>query len=310
MNVPFLKGSIVALVTPFRNGKVDEGALERLVDLHIREGTTAISPCGTTGESPTLTHDEHHEVVAAVVRFAGGRIPVVAGTGSNATEEAVSLTRHAERSGADAALLITPYYNRPNADGILAHYRAISDRTGLPLVVYNVPARTGLNLAPELVARLAGIPRVAAIKEASGSVEQAMRIRSLTDLPILSGDDALTLPILAIGGAGVVSVAANLVPRRMTELAARGLAGDFAEARRIHDELFPLFRALFVETNPIPVKAMMEEVGLASGELRLPLAPLSPENRDACRKVLEGLGLLSARGLARRRPGKVRAAAG
>ena len=299
MPIPFLKGSLVALVTPFKSGNVDYAALEALVDFHVREGTSAVCPCGTPGESPTLSHEEHREIVRSVVKFAAGRIRVVAGSGSNSTRETIDLTIHAEKAGADAALVITPYYNKPNFDGLRAHFKLIAAATRIPIILYNVPGRTALNVTPEQVAILAEEARIGAVKEASGNVEQATRIRSLCDVTILSGDDALTLPMMSIGATGVISVAANVAPRKTANLVARALKGDYAGARRLHYELLPLFKACFLETNPIPIKAMMEMAGLCACDLRLPLGPLSKTNREACRGVLASMGLLNKK--ARRR---------
>ncbi|WP_169979587.1 4-hydroxy-tetrahydrodipicolinate synthase [Tautonia rosea] len=287
------KGCTVALVTPFRDGEIDLDALNRLVDWHIEQGTPTISPVGTTGESPTLSHDEHERVIAAVIERSQGRARVMAGTGSNATSEAVRLTRFAEQAGADGALLVAPYYNRPSQEGLYAHYARIAEATDFPLVLYNVPGRTARNIEPATVERLARVARIVAIKEASGSIDQVSEIRMRTDLTILSGDDSLTLPMLAVGADGVVSVAANLVPRPIIAMIDAFQRGDLAEARRIHLELFPLCRDLLsIAANPIPVKTAMGLLGRIDGSMRLPLCPPDPSGIEALRAALHNSGLL------------------
>ncbi|WP_152052245.1 4-hydroxy-tetrahydrodipicolinate synthase [Tautonia marina] len=289
------KGCTVALVTPFRDGEIDLDALKRLVDWHLEQGTPTISPVGTTGESPTLSHDEHERVIATVIERSQGRANVMAGTGSNATSEAVRLTRFAEKAGADAALLVAPYYNRPSQEGLYAHYARIAEATDLPLVLYNVPGRTARNIEPTTVERLARVARIVAIKEASGSIDQVSEIRLRTDLTILSGDDSLTLPMLAVGAEGVVSVAANLVPRPIIAMIDAFLRGDLAEARRLHLELFPLCRDLLsIAANPIPVKTAMGLLGRIDGSMRLPLCPPDSSGIDALRTSLRNAGLLDA----------------
>jgi 4-hydroxy-tetrahydrodipicolinate synthase len=284
-------GSLVALVTPFRDGKVDLGKLEELVDFHVSSGTSGLVPCGTTGESATLSHDEHDLVIRAVVERSRGRIPVLAGTGSNSTTEAIRLTRFAQEAGADGALLITPYYNRPTQRGLVAHFEAVAAATDIPLVLYNVPSRTGTNMLPAAVIECASrLPKVVAIKEASGSIDQSVEILRGARIDVLSGDDSLTLPLMAVGAKGVISVVANVVPRLMADLARHALAGDFAAARALHLRLFPLFKALFVETNPIPVKAAMAIKGLVGPEIRLPLTPLEEKNAAHLRQVLAEIG--------------------
>ncbi|MFO0982271.1 MAG: 4-hydroxy-tetrahydrodipicolinate synthase [Planctomycetota bacterium] len=288
------RGSIVALVTPFRaDGSVDEEVLRQLVRWHLDQGTDAIVPCGTTGESPTLTHDEHREVIAIVVDEVKRRVPVIAGTGSNSTHEAVSLTRFAAECGADAALVVSPYYNRPSPRGIETYYKTVADASALPVIIYNVPARTGSNVTPDVVARLATHPRIVAIKEASGSLDQAGRILKETQLTVLAGDDALTLPLMCLGAKGVVSVAANVMPRAMHRLTEELLAPALEAARELHFRLHALFGALFIESNPGPVKEALELMGrIPSARLRPPLAALLPENREKLRQVLHSLDLL------------------
>ena len=287
------KGSIVALVTPFRkNGSVDHGAVRELVEWHIASGTNAIVPCATTGESPTLTHDEHDEVIATVVKAVNKRVPVLAGCGSNCTEESLRLIKHAESVGADGALVITPYYNKPTQAGLKAHYETLAGATKLPIVIYNVPGRTGVNIKPETVAELAKIDNIVGVKEASGSLEQASELMSLCDVDVLSGEDALNFPLMAIGAVGCISVVANVVPGLMSQLCAAALKGDMAEARRMHHALFPLSRALFAETNPCPVKAAMAMLGKCGNNLRLPLVPVSKTTEELLKKTLSELGAL------------------
>lgn len=285
-------GSLVALVTPFKDGKVDLEKLAELVELHIQAGTNGLVPCGTTGESATLSHEEHELVISTVVRKADGRIPVLAGTGSNSTTEAIRLTRFAREAGADGALLITPYYNRPTQRGLVAHFEAVAKETDLPLVLYNVPSRTGVNMLPQAVIDCSRLPNVVGIKEASGNVDQTVEILRGSSLTVLSGDDSLTLPLMAVGAKGVISVAANVAPKLMVDLVDLAAAGDFAAAREIHLRLFPLFKVLFVETNPTPVKAAMAMLGRIRPELRLPLLPMEPGNQRALQDVLQDLGIL------------------
>ncbi len=282
-------GSIVALVTPFKDGKVDFDKLEELVRKHIDAGTSGLVPCGTTGESATLSHEEHEEVIGRVVKAADGRIPVIAGTGSNSTAEAVRLTRFAESAGADGALLITPYYNKPTQEGLYRHFAKVASETDLPIVLYNVPSRTGVNMLPETVIRLGEIKNIVGIKEASGNIDQAVEIVRAADLDLLSGDDSLTLPLMAIGAVGVISVAANVVPEMMVDLVDLAADGDYRAAREMHLKLFPLFKALFLETNPIPVKTAMAIEGVLNGELRLPLCEMTAANREKLAKVVRDL---------------------
>jgi len=286
------KGSIVALVTPFINGEIDEKALGELVNFHIENRTSAILPCGTTGESATMDHAEHMRVVQVVLEAASGRIPVIAGTGSNSTAEAIYLTREAAKLRADAALLVSPYYNKPTQEGLYQHYKAVAESADIPIILYNVPSRTGKNIEPETVAKLNEIENVVAIKEASGSLDQATQIASLCDITILSGDDSLTLPLMSIGATGVVSVAANVVPELTAKMTSAWLDGDPEAARKLHFELFPLFKSLFIETNPIPVKAAVAALGKIKEEYRLPLCPMAPANKEKLLNVMREMNLI------------------
>jgi len=288
------QGVFTALVTPFRDGAVDERALRELVELQIVAGVDGLVPCGSTGEAATLSHPEHRRVIEVVVAAARGRVPVLAGTGSNSTAEAIALTRHAKEAGADGALLISPYYNKPTQEGIIAHYAQIARETAFPLVVYNIPGRTASNLLPATLARLADLEQVVGVKEASGDLHQMSEViaRCPQGFAVLSGDDALTLPLLAIGGAGVISTASNVAPAEMVELVRAFRAGDLSRARDAHYRLLPLFDVLFCETNPIPVKAALAQRGLIREEIRLPLLPLSDPNQEKLRVVMKELGLL------------------
>jgi 4-hydroxy-tetrahydrodipicolinate synthase len=291
------QGSLVAMVTPFREGKVDEAKLAELVEFHVGNGTDGLVPCGTTGESPTLSHGEHKRVVELVIAAARGRIPVIAGTGSNSTAEAMEMTVHAARAGADAALLVSPYYNRPTQQGLYEHFRAIAQAApDLPLIVYNIQSRTAVNIETDTLARLSQIPNIVGVKEASGSLDQmtSVILACGSDFTVLSGDDSLTLPLMAVGGRGVISVVANFLPREVTELTHAALDGDWKRAREVHHRLFPICRAMFVETNPIPVKEAMAMLGMIRAEWRLPMCPMSDANRDRLRKVLTGAGILRA----------------
>jgi 4-hydroxy-tetrahydrodipicolinate synthase len=286
-------GLTVALVTPFKSGEVDFDALGRLVDWHVAQGTDCLAPVGTTGESPTLDHTEHERVIAAVVERARGRIKVMPGTGSNSTREALRLTRFAKQAGADGALMVGPYYNKPTQEGYYRHFAEVAERADLPIVLYNIPGRTGSNILPETIARLAQLPTVVAVKEATGSMDQASQIAALCNLTILSGDDSLTLPLLSIGGRGVVSVVGNIVPRDMMALLSAFEAGNWAEALSWHRKLFPLCRDLLgAATNPIPIKAAMKLLGRDTGELRLPLCPMDAAGEARLRKTLQEYGLL------------------
>jgi 4-hydroxy-tetrahydrodipicolinate synthase len=287
-------GCTVALVTPFRDGAVDEGALRGLVEWQVSQGTPTLSPVGTTGEAPTLTHEEHERVIAKVVEAAAGRARVLAGTGSNSTAEAIRLTRFAARAGAHGALLVAPYYNRPNQEGMYRHFAAVAESVDLPLVLYNIPVRTGRNLEPETVQRLARIGPIVAIKEAAGSLDQVSDLISRTDLTVLSGDDSLTLPMLAVGAEGVVSVVGNIIPRDVIALISAFREGRLEEARRRHLRLFPLCRDLLgLAPNPVPVKAALNMLGRGNGELRLPLCPLDESALTCLRKALAQYGLLT-----------------
>jgi 4-hydroxy-tetrahydrodipicolinate synthase len=288
------EGIHTALITPFRDGQVDEDALRGLVESQIEAGIDGLVPCGSTGESATLSYVEHRAVVEIVIDAASGRVPVIAGTGSNSTREAIEFTAHARDAGADGALLLSPYYNKPTQEGIYAHYAAIAQETGLPLIVYNIPGRTASNIAPETVARLARLPGIVGIKEASGDLEQIAHViaRSPSDFSVLSGDDAITLPLLSIGGKGVISTTSNIAPKRVLELVRSFVAGDAAGARRLHYELLPLFDALFCETNPIPVKAAAAALGWCEDEIRLPLMKLGDAELEHLKVVMKDLGIL------------------
>lgn len=286
-----LEGAMTALVTPFADGEVDYDALARLIEFQIAGGIQGIVPCGTTGESPTLSHEEHDRVIAFTVEKVAGRVPVIAGTGSNSTAEAVQLTRHARAAGADACLSVNPYYNKPTQQGMIEHTQAIAE-VGLPIVLYNIPGRTGVELTAETIARMyEEIELVVAVKEATGKLDMASAVASTCDITILSGDDSLTLPICAVGGSGVISVLSNILPGEIRKL------WDFIEAQELHDacmqhlKLFPLFKGMFVETNPIPIKAALAMLGLCREELRLPLTPLSASHRPALAKLLREAGL-------------------
>ncbi len=286
-------GAIVAIVTPFRNGKVDGPALKRLVEFQIAGGTDGIVPCGTTGESPTLSYEEHERVIDLVVAAAAGRVPVIAGTGSNNTKEAILLTRYAKKAGADGALVITPYYNKPTQEGLYRHFRAVAEAADIPIVLYNVPSRTGVNMTAQTVARLAGVPNIVGVKEASGNLNQVSEI--LRSVPrtycVLSGDDGLFFPMLALGAKGVISVVSNVAPRAMADLYDSFVMGEISRAREIHYRLWPLFHALFIETNPIPVKAALAMMKRIRDEIRLPLCPMADANRKILAKVVTDLKL-------------------
>jgi 4-hydroxy-tetrahydrodipicolinate synthase len=289
------QGSIVALVTPFRDGKVDEATLKELVEFQIKGGTDGIVPCGTTGESPTLDHDEHNRVVDVVIAAVGRRVPVIAGTGSNSTAEAISLTKHAKRSGADGALIVLPYYNKPTQKGLIEHCRAIADAVDLPLILYNIPGRTSVNMLPETVAQLADHPNIVGMKEATGNLEQMTQDIVLCGdkLSFLSGDDTLTLPLMSVGGRGIISVVANIVPKDVADMTRAFLNGDWKRARELHLKLFPLCQAMFIETNPIPVKTSLAMMGKIKEEFRLPLCPMTEANRKKLETALRNYGLLS-----------------
>jgi 4-hydroxy-tetrahydrodipicolinate synthase len=288
-----LSGVFTALVTPFRDDVIDEDALRALVERQVAAGVDGLAPCGSTGESATLSHGEHRRVVEIVVAAARGRLPVLAGTGSNSTREAIELTRYAKEAGADGALLISPYYNKPTQEGIVAHFAEIARETDFPLVVYNIPGRTASNMVPSTLARLADIEQVVGVKEASGDLAQISAVVALCPdgFSVLSGDDALTLPLLAVGGRGVISTSANVAPAEMVDLVQAFRAGDLDRALRIHQQLLPLFDVLFCETNPIPVKAALGLLGLVGDEIRLPLTRLTDANRERLQVVLKEIGL-------------------
>ena len=284
------QGSFVAMVTPFRSGAVDEAKLRELVELHVAGGTDGLIPCGTTGESPTLSHDEHRRVVDVVLEAARGRIQVVAGTGSNSTAEAIDLTRHAERSGAAGALVVNPYYNKPTQEGLYRPFRAVAEAVAIPILVYNIQSRTAVNVETPTLERLVrDVRNVAGVKEASGSLDQMSQVIAACgpDFSVLSGDDNVTLPLMAIGGHGVVSVIANILPKETAEMVHAALDGDWKRARELHYRLFPLARAAFLETNPIPIKEAMAMAGMLEPEFRLPMCRMSDANRERLRAVLK-----------------------
>jgi 4-hydroxy-tetrahydrodipicolinate synthase len=287
-------GLTVALVTPFKNGEIDFADLQKLVDWHIEQGTDCLAPVGTTGESPTLDHEEHERVIAAVVERSRGRIKVMPGTGSNSTREAIRLTKFAKRAGADGALVVGPYYNKPSQEGYYRHFAAIAEAVNIPQILYNIPGRTGSNILPETIARIAEkCPQLVAVKEATGSLDQASQVAALCDVTILSGDDSLTLPLMSIGGRGVISVVGNIVPRDMKALVTAFDAGNIAEALRWHRKLFPLCRDMLgVATNPMPLKTALALLGRGTGEMRLPMCPLDDAGREKVRKTLVQYGLL------------------
>mgnify|MGYP001026932891 CR=1 FL=1 len=292
-----LCGSLVALVTPFSDGALDLAALRSLVEWQIAQGSQGLVPCGTTGETPALSEREWRLVAETVIDQAAGRVPVIVGAGTNATSTTIERTRIARELGATAAMIVTPYYNRPQQEGILRHVVAIADRVDLPLVLYNVPSRTGINLMPDTVVRLLELAPIAAVKESSGSLDQVSELVLATEgrAAVLSGDDSLTLPVMSVGGTGVVSVLANIAPSATRALVDAALIGDLARARRLHLQLFPLARALFLETNPVPVKTAAEFLGLCRSEVRLPLAPLSPTTRELLRQALASCAYTASR---------------
>jgi 4-hydroxy-tetrahydrodipicolinate synthase len=287
-------GSMVALVTPFKDNKVDWQSFEALIEFHIQSGTHGIVPCGTTGESATLNHEEHEAVIKAAVKAVRKRVPVIAGTGSNSTAEAVRLTRAAENFGADGALMISPYYNRPTQDGIYQHYKKVASEVGIPIIVYNIPGRTGSKIEPETLARLAEIGNIAGVKEATGSVDQAIDVIRLCGdrLAVYSGEDSLIFSLMALGGKGVISTVANVAPEDTARLTAACLKGEWEKGRALQFKLIPLIRSLFIETNPIPVKTALSLMGKCSAELRLPLTPMSEGNLKRLRQAMTDFGLL------------------
>lgn len=289
------KGSIVALVTPFKKNKIDEKTLKDLVEFHIKNNTSGIVPVGTTGESATLDYEEHDKVIELVVKYANKRIPVIAGTGSNSTAEAIMLTKHAKKVGADASLQVSPYYNKPTQKGLYEHFRTIAESVDIPIILYNIASRTAVNIEPETISKLAkDCKNIIGIKEASGSLEQMARIKLLCpkDFILLSGDDALTLPVLSIGGVGVISVVANIIPKDVARLLEEFEKGNLNKAQEIFYKMFSLIKAMFLETNPIPVKTAMSLLGLCSSEMRLPLTSMSEENLEKLKKALKDYGLL------------------
>lgn len=288
------KGSIVAIVTPFKKGKVDEKAFGDLIEWHIKQGTNAIVPCGTTGESTTLDYKEHYRVIKLAVEVVRHRVPVIAGTGANATDETIMITKEAKKSGADAVLLVAPYYNKPTQEGLYRHYKAISEAVSIPMVLYNVPGRTAVNILPSTVARLAELKNVVAIKEATGDMRQVSDVIRLCGdrITVLSGDDFTTIPLLALGGKGVISVSANVAPKAVSDMCALWERGDFDGARKLHYWLEPLNAAMFIETNPISVKTALVMMKKIREEFRLPLCEMAPANRDKLKKVLKDLKLI------------------
>jgi 4-hydroxy-tetrahydrodipicolinate synthase len=287
-------GAMVAIVTPFKKGVVDEEGLRKLIEFQIENGTKAIIPCGTTGESATLSHKEHERVVQITVEQVKRRVPVIAGTGSNNTAEAVQLTAHAKKVGADGVLMISPYYNKPTQEGLYQHFKKVAEEVAIPIVLYNIPGRTAVNMEPFTIARLAEIDNIVGVKEASGSMKQITDIIQLCGdkLTVVSGEDFLTYPLMCVGGKGVISVVSNVAPRDMAELCSRCLDGDWEGGRRLYYKLLPLCHAMFYETNPAPVKVALEMMGKISAEVRLPLAPMSAANRDKLRKDLVAYGLI------------------
>ena len=284
-------GTFTAIVTPFDNGKVDYEALNRLVALQIEAKVDGIVPVGTTGESPTLSVDEHIKVIETVFHAAAGRCAIIAGTGANSTAEAVHLTMMAKKLGADATLQVTPYYNKPTPEGLYRHFSTVADECGLPVVIYNVPGRSAIPIPVDIVARLSSNPNIVCIKEAGGSAERVSAILDACDITVLSGDDALTLPMMVLGARGVISVASNMIPGRVKEMVDAALAGDFIRASHLHRGLYPFFRDIFLETNPIPIKAAMASRNLIKEEYRLPLCPIAPSNMEKLLKTMQRLGI-------------------
>jgi 4-hydroxy-tetrahydrodipicolinate synthase len=289
-----LKGSIVAIVTPFKKGKVDEKAFGDLIEWHIAQGTNAIVPCGTTGEASTLDYKEHYRVIDIAVKIVNGRVPVVAGTGANSTDETIEITEHARKSGADAALLVTPYYNKPTQEGLYRHYKMVAEKVDIPIVLYNVPGRTAVNMLPPTVARLAEIKNIIAIKEATGDMKQVSEVIRLCGdrMIVISGDDFTTLPLLALGGKGVISVSANVMPKEVSQMCSFWMKGQHDKARALHYKLEPLNASMFIETNPIPVKTALAMMGKIQEEFRMPLCEMAPSNKEKLKKVLTDLKLL------------------
>ncbi len=287
-------GAFTAIVTPFKDGKVDEEAFKRLLRFGVDGGVSGIVPCGTTGESPTLDHDEHNRVVELTVKELAGQVKVIAGTGSNSTEEAISLTKHAKASGADAALMVAPYYNKPTQEGLYRHYEAVAEAVDIPIIIYNIQGRTAVNIETATMERLAQIPNIVGVKEASGSILQMSEVvrRCGPEFDVLSGDDQMTFPLMALGGRGVISVVSNIIPDKMSALTKAMLAGDVEKARALHFEVFELCQAMFIETNPIPVKAVLGMMGKITPEYRLPLCSLAAPNVEKLKAVVEKYNLL------------------
>ena len=288
------KGSIVAIVTPFKNDKLDEKALSDLIEWHISEGTNAIVPCGTTGESATLNYDEHYRVIELTIQVVNKRVPVIAGTGANSTSETIMMTGKAKKLGADGALLVVPYYNKPTQEGLYRHYKAIAEEVDIPIVLYNVPGRTALNMLPQTVARLAEIKNIVAIKEATGDMAQASEILRLCSnkLAVLSGDDFTTFSLMALGGKGTISVSANVAPKDVSEMCRALEEGNFDKARKLHFKLEPLNKSMFIETNPISVKTALSLMGKIQEEIRLPMCPMSSDNKDKLKNIIKNYGLI------------------
>ncbi|MDP2904682.1 MAG: 4-hydroxy-tetrahydrodipicolinate synthase [Candidatus Omnitrophota bacterium] len=289
------EGSITAIVTPFKDGKVDEKKFRELIEFQIENGSSGIVPCGTTGESATLTFEEHDRVIEIAIEQCKKRIKVVAGTGSNSTEEAITLTKHAARAGADASLQVSPYYNRPTQKGLYEHFKAIAKSVDIPIILYNIASRTGVNIEPETMSRMAqDCKNIVGVKEASGNLEQMARIKALCpeEFALISGDDGLTLPVLSIGGIGVISVVSNIAPADTANLVKAFSQGNIKEAQRLHYKLLPLIKAVFIETNPIPVKTAMGLLGMCAPDLRLPMCSMLPENEEKLKKALKDYGLL------------------
>ena len=288
------KGSYVALATPFENGKVDEKAFRKLIEFHIDNGTDGLVPCGCTGEAATLNASEQKHLIKLAVETSDRRVPVVAGTGSNSTDEAIELTSYAKKAGCDGALIITPYYNKPTPEGQYRHYSEIAKAADIPIMLYNVPSRTGISLLPSTVARLSKVDNIVAIKEAAGSVQQVMDIKAACDIIVMSGDDSMTLPFMSVGATGVVSVAANIIPGKVHDLVQKFLDGNHEESQRIHFEILDLCKALFIETNPIPVKTALAMMGMIKEEWRLPLCEMGSENKAKLEAVIKRYGLVKA----------------
>ena len=288
------KGAFTAIVTPFKNGQFDEAAYRELIEFQVKEGIHGIVPCGTTGESPTLSHAEHKRVVETCIDQVKKRVMVIAGSGSNNTAEAVELTKHAQAAGADAALMITPYYNKPTQEGLFQHYKTVASQTKIPIVVYNVPGRTSLNLLPETMARLAGIPNIVGLKDATGDLKQGCKTLELCGdkITVLSGDDFTTFPLLCVGGQGVISVVSNPAPADMAGMCNAFFQGDLAQARALHYKMWPLTESMFIETNPVPVKTALKLMGKITGEVRQPLCLMSAANEDKLRQVMQKYGLI------------------